>query len=883
MPSNKKDRDSEEVTQLIGDIKFTKNAFARTKQLLTEFLSESFLVKSSIERNVIVNQTLLSLISEQPKGCYVLPEMVDFMEQVSDKKILDGNYNQTAFERWLNQHSGLTYEENREIRGKIVGKYIPRDEFQRYFPIGHNKVYKNSHVVTAHNPPDLDSTTASFIGWMDAFACRVGGAMTIWNLPQGMPGPLISKLFTDVFSDAIFSRLAKDKVMISPVAMDLVRQNRLIRVSSESNIRDFHHKRHENHIILVDTDGFYVGDWRVSDVDSVGRIQRLLNICLNILEKQVVQGLTSIMAKKRVEKGEIKDFINSLFREKIPEHGMLLHRFSSNDYEQLDAYLKKVLHVKEGCHATMEALFKVMDERTDTDFADFMVKMERFLQEDLFDPDECLDYEFHHIFNIFNEAYISLNDCTKKARQYFDRIDVAMAIKKDVLGYQPSYITTKAEINEIMDKIKDYGHISVCFPDKNDQLVPVGVIHREDMESPVQGTVSLRDFCNHDEIKIAKSIQVISAIDHHKSTMSSNTCMTLTVADVQSANVLVAEKAFEINDAYGMHGQSMESAKEQTLELLNGEQTAQSMRCQEKLIKKKQAHHRAGSSFFISPEREVQEYLFFLNAIIDDTDLLSKSGWRDLYCVCELINRIKSIQAKKEIEVIDITHYPRQPRYLKQAIRDTLTCEDSYSFYEGIYKHREVIINKNIIEPKFQYRCFEDRKIQNETCAVSQTKIFPGNRAAMKEHRFELLKAWFKIKAMISSKASEVDFFLHMNSTIPGGEEAYKGKMPDNGEEDEIWLNVNYDSDHSTSRFRQFLDYLKISPKYTQIRLHLSIEGPLGHGMDHITSILRVSVPHMKIDIVEQNDIPEPIVVFKFKQGTLNSRKSDITPFLPTQ
>ena len=882
MPTEVKDDVVEDQHQLIGEVKFAKGGFDSIDAVIKKFTSKSFLAKTSIERNKIVNETLLELINNETGNCYLLPQMIDYMEKVSVKKVLDGNYNQTAFERWLNQHSGLSYEENREVRGKIVGKYVPRDEFQRYFPIGHNKVYNNSHVVTAHNPPDLDSTTASFIGWLDAFACRVGGAMTIWNLPQGKPGPVISKIFTDMFSDSIFTRLAKGKVMISPVAMDLVRQNRLIRVAGESNIRDFQHKRHENHIILVDSNGFYVGDWRVSDVDSVGRIQRLLNICLNILEKQVVQKLTSIMSKKRVEKSEIDDFVLSILSEKVPEHGMLLHRFSSSDYEQLDAYLKKVLNIPDGCMSTMEDFFTHMDKNTGTNFGNFTANMRRFLDIDLFDPDDCLDYESFHIFKLFNEAYSSLIDSTKKARQHFDRLDVAMAIKKDVLGYSPSYLTTKAEITEIMDKIKDYGHITVCFPDKKDRLVPVGVIHREDMENPVQGTVTLRDFCNYDEIKVAKSIQVISAIDHHKSTMSSSTCMTLTVADVQSVNVLVAEKAFEINDSYGLRGQSLASVQEQLKELLDAEHTPQNMRLQEKLIKKKQAHHRASTHFFISPEREMQEYFFCLNAIIDDTDLLNKAGWRDLYCITELINRIKSIIAGKEVEVIDVSHYPRNPRYLKQAIRDVLSNEDAYSFYKEIYNHREEVVENCITDPQKNFRCFVDRKIQNETCAVSQLKIFPGNRKAIDEHRFELLKYWFKVKDKVRSKASEVDFFLHMISTIPGGHEAYEGKMPDNGEEDEIWLSVNYDSDQSTSRFRQFLDYLKTSPKYSQISLHLSIEGPLGHGMDLISSIIRVSVPQMKYDIVEQNDIPEPIVVFKFKQGALNSRKADITPFLPT-
>ena len=457
-----------------------------------------------------------------------------------------------------------------------------------------------------------------------------------------------------------------------------------------------------------------------------------------------------------------------------------------------------------------------------------------------------------------------------------------MAVKKIVLGYQPSYLTTKAELSEVSEKMRDYGHITVCYPDRQDKLIPVGVIHREDLENPVQGTVTLRDFCNYDEIKVAKTIQVISAIDHHKSTMSSNTCMTLTVADVQSVNVLVAEKAFEINDSYGTRGQSPESIEEQIAELNSQESTPYQMRMLERLIRKKQALHRSENTFFISPIRELQEYLFFLNAIIDDTDLLSKCGWRDILCVAELINRIKSIILKKEVEVLDISHYPRSPRYLKQAIREVLVNEDSYSFYKGIYDHREKVVDTWVESPDFRFRCFEDRKIQNETCAVSQLKLFPRNRKCFEDNRTELLKYWFKVKSLVRTKTPEVDFFLHMTSTIPGAQEAFDGSMQKDGEEDEIWLSVNYDSDQSTSRFRQFLDFIKVSPKYSQIKLHLSIEGPAGQGRDLLSSIIRVTVPHMKCDFVEETDIPEPIVVFKFIQGTMNSRKADITPFLPT-
>ena len=47
--------------------------------------------------------------------------------------------------------------------------------------------------------------------------------------------------------------------------------------------------------------------------------------------------------------------------------------------------------------------------------------------------------------------------------------------------------------------------------------------------------------------------------------------------------------------------------------------------------------------FFIHPAREFREYLCFLHAILDDTDLLTKVSSRDLECVAQFLNRLKSL------------------------------------------------------------------------------------------------------------------------------------------------------------------------------------------------------------------------------------------------
>ena len=53
------------------------------------------------------------------------------------------------------------------------------------FPIGMGKMYPGSHFVTAHGSPDLDTTVASFWGWVDAFAARVAEGLQYGMFPAG--------------------------------------------------------------------------------------------------------------------------------------------------------------------------------------------------------------------------------------------------------------------------------------------------------------------------------------------------------------------------------------------------------------------------------------------------------------------------------------------------------------------------------------------------------------------------------------------------------------------------------------------------------------------------------------------------------------------------
>lgn len=869
----------------IGDIPLEHKTFDKTPSLIASFQSPEFRLKTSIERSEILNRTLFELIEEKPDCDFLLCEVTDFLAEVTRNAILDGPYNLTAFERWLNQLSGLSYEENRRIRGKIVGKYIPRDDFNSLFPIGQNRVHPNTHTVTAHTPPDLDSLTGSFLGWLDAFACRVGTSLTVWNVPLGKPGAVASRLFTLLYSDEIFYRVAKQKTLISHVAMDIVQQEYLQRVKGNVNIRQLDHQRYQNHIIHIDEDGYFLGDWRVSDVDAVAQVQRLLNMIMHAYEKEVVFKLTLLFSKPNFHYLECKTTLEGLLERTVPEYNLQSYDLKPHQIDQLDLYIRKVLGVSEGYRCIIKSFFQRMDDIAGSNFMTYATELQKIADGEFYDNDQHSDHTIDELFGIFHRCYQQLIDSTKILRSYLDRLDVAMAIKREILGYKPTMVSTKAEINEIRSKIKDYRHITVVFPDSTGRYVPVGVIHRDDLEQPVQGTISFRDFCNYDEIKLHDYLEVISAIDHHRTTINSQKAMVLSVADVQSSNVITAEKYFEMNDRYSTRGQSFESILEQIQALQSmDEPSHRELRILEKLYRKRRAHTLAKSTrFFIDPERELHDYLLCLNAIIDDTDLLNKCGWRDLHSIAELVNRIKSLQEEKEVEIIDFSDRSQDRRTLRRCIREMLECEELYSFYKVVYDHRQSVVDDLIrsVEPGKDTRFFEDRKIQNHSCSISQFKMFPGNWPSLENNRDNILTTWLNLNQQVRRKESGVDFFLHMVSTIPGAQEAYTGKGVNPNERDEFWLTGLSEADESISRMRQFLNSISKSPKHQSIHLNAHVEGPNTPEVKIYERVLKDTIGYDDKAFCHNDKLSRPVIIFHFNQGSLNSRKADITPFLP--
>ncbi len=123
-------------------------------------------------------------------------------------------------------------------------------------------------------------------------------------------------------------------------------------------------------------------------------------------------------------------------------------------------------------------------------------------------------------------------------------------IKTEVFGYLPQYVSYRADVEEIRSKMGNYPYLTRYLIRKEGKLIPLGIIHANDLHQTILGTVTLRDFCNREETKIPPYLEVISVIDHHKSNFKYFTPPVRYHCRYPVIECLCAELAFKINDRF---------------------------------------------------------------------------------------------------------------------------------------------------------------------------------------------------------------------------------------------------------------------------------------------------------------------------------------------
>lgn len=858
-----------------ADCAFPKEKFKDKAVFFKQFRAHAFHALAETEKREQVHRSLLELIQKERSSGFLLIAVLDYIHDLHLEKIFE-NYLFSHFELWLNQNAGLSAEENLKVRGKIAGKYIPRVDYQVLFPVGMGKMYAGSHFVTAHSSPDIDTIVASFWGWLDAFSCRVSEGLHFWNVPGGAPEAIveIDLLFYEIFGVNVFEALAKTRSALTVSGMDLVSQSNVIKKEPQDLTLGMDLEQTSRAVIIVDEEGYYLGEWRGVDVERVRFVITLLNQCLRWYENNLHAKLIAFFAKKEILEKDLEGLIHFIFKMKIKECEPL-QEFTLTQQRLLQDYLSKVLGVQGGIESTIAEFAKAMRKLQLGDFENFLEKLENYKKASLFDKNGKLVEDRSKIFNFLEKVIGSLNQAIHSIRIYVERLDVAQHVKTQVLGMMPAHVNLRADLEELHDKMQGTPYLTVTYAGQGSKLVPMGVVSAEDLYKSTLGTVTLRDFSNREETKIPPYLEVISVVDHHKSVMVSSMPAVVTTADVQSCNTLLAELSFKMNDAYSSCGMTASEIIKQMDRGQKKLETPSQIRVFQKLLQRKQVVQKK-DDYFVSPQREMIEYSHFLYAILDDTDLLTKVTARDVEVVVSLLNRLKSLALREEVEVIHLDDIPRDAQFAKNAAKKILQNEEMYNLYQKEYQAKEEMVDKHL-KLCVQGRpssVFADTKEQNGCCRVGQTKIFARNWPLYEKHASAIQKIWVSEASAIYAQKKEIDLYLHMMSTMSAADELYQGKMKEYRHQDELWIWIP-PTEAGQEHLRSFLSAFKISPQVSSQKVEVVF---LGKNRKELEEVFQESFGQIKKSAKNENI---PMAILRFKAGTINSRKAMISPYLP--
>lgn len=851
----------------LGSFSFSRRAFKNIEPVFAKFYEKDFFDLADRKRSDLVNRSLLQLIQEQQEPAFLLPEVLHFIERV-DKEDLLHHYIFTSFELWLNQYSGLSEEENYRVRAKIVGKYVPREEYRVFFPVGMGKVFPGTHFVTAHKSPDLDTTIASFWGWLDAFGARVGASLHIWNLPGGPPPSQIEMdlLFREMFGPAIFTHVPKTRTILSLSGNDLMTQRNMLRKKTSEKLGTLRAERTKKAIVIVDEEGYYLGDFRSIDVEGVRQVLMLMNQCLRWFENRLHIDLIQLFSKEDLHLKDVHGFINSIF-ETVLQDSEQVKDFSEEEKERFSLLLEKVFSIPKGISCTFAELGNALSEKALLDFTKVKESVLSLEKSGLFAFSGRLVENRPLLFSTLAKIIASLHSGIQTIRSYTESLDIIHRVKKDVFSFTPKSVSVRSDVEEIRSKMGSYQYLTVTYPDK-DRFFPVGVISAADLRKNVLGTVSLRDFSNRSEMTIPSYLEVISVIDHHKTELSTIQPPMAIISDAQSSNAIVAQQAFLLNERYSTSGMSVEEV----------EKAKKSEKAPEKLQKlwRFSAILEKKSSYYIHPEREMMEYMHFIYGILDDTDLLSKVSNMDVEIVSSLLNRLKTLVNKRPTSIIELDDLPRNSSFASLAAKRILQNEDMYSLYKKVYDHREKELEKNLIacvnnEPN---NIFSDTKDVNGLARVGQTKIFEKNVTTLSKYKQAVQKSWLAKAEKFYQDHSDTDLHLHMISTIVSATEVYQGKTGNYKHFDDLWI-WPASTELAIEHLKRFLSAFQTAPELKDKEVYVSF---LGKNASDLEMIFQESFRKTRY---VREDLDLPLAVIHYPAGTINSRKSMISPYLP--
>lgn len=838
------------------------------EKIFAQFSSKIFQKASSRVKFAKVCKTLLKEIESAETPCFLLPSVLAFIDKVNELHVTDEPFSLSLFETWINHFSRKTFDQILQIRGKIVGRYIPREEYQVFFPVGMGKVLPGSHVVAAHLSPDVDTTVSSFWGWLDAFGCHVSEGNHQWSLPSGLSDGHIQLFLRKIFGDSFFRLVPRELQTITLSAQDLLTKRDFFKVTQDRAVDSVDITAAEHAVVIVDEQGLYQGEWRSYDAEVIGNILTSFRGCLRWFESRCYARLIHMLAKDRPTDEYVKEAYKEPLETVIANCPVLLE-ISEKARKLLDSYLKDVLMLPNGILETFFSLFTHLDQKMQASFSEFLKKCSLIQRKG--DADDGRK----NASSVVEEAILAMGKSLDFIQTETSTFAHVLRIKEVVLNLPTTCITLKSDIDEMRSKIGNLDHLTIVVKERTGGYFPVGIVYAEDLRKTTLGTASLRDFSSLEETKMASYIEVVSILDHHKTKLTTSVPPTLVIGDAQSSNTLLAEISLSLNTKYGVdvHDTSflLQSLRDKNL----GE-----TELQEKLIAALSVLPKRQEPFFVDINRELAEYFSYLYAILDDTDLLTKVSFRDVFAVKALLDRMRSLVEGKQMESVSFSElFIGDPDFVKKAAKLLLQSHDLHSIYVHMYQFKEEEVERAmrlLLEGRTS-TFFLDTKEQNGCCRIGQAKLFCKNVPTFEKHKEEIRAVYIKECQKVHAARPHIDFYLEMTSTIPSSDEVCSPNEIVWEHEDEIWI-YSPDDGVSEQHLVWFLNNFQSSQTAQKIPIRISCIGKHAEGR---ALLCRQNFPAAKEIVVKAKAEGPTIVVLSFPAGKINSRKAQISPYLP--
>ena len=690
-------------------------------------------------------QTLTKFIQNQEAPCFLLPSVVKHL----NGHLVDGvQVTISDYEYYLKFQSGLSRQQQLEIRQKIMGRKAPKDFSQLLFPVAAGGQLPGSVVVTAHMSPDIDTTVSSFTGWMDAFEMDVAEGLHRWNVPNDPTAILeVKLLLLDFYGANVFSILSDNRTQLTCTALDLATCEGLKIYQRHDSTLDMDRYEPKHAGCVVDEHGNFCGSWLAEDVEKVRLVIDSLNHCCRWLQNAFFH----LMVSKKMD-------LNHLLQKSIQDLEPV-QEFSIKQKNSLDVLLKEILYVEAGLTASVSIFMQQIEATHKVGFNQFLEQLHLHKKGDITDLET--------LFELLSDAF-------KNLRRYVDTFNVALKVKEAVYHDSILSVHPHTTYEEIALKIQERSALFVTRAGR-----PEGVIYASRLLNPTQGFVVLRDFSNPNEIGIPKYMEIAAVLDHHKSDIKTQRVTTIYTMDVQSSNVIGAKLAFDINKKLSTNGPTDADLDQLIVAGAKNLHDPKTLRVLDRTIEEKIA--RSMQIGWCDQKREAHDYKMFLYAILDDTDLLAKKTAIDHEVVVELINRLESLETEQIVEVID----PSSTAPLIQQ-------PQLYKFYKTVYAKKE----EDVEERLHNLNIFADTKKQSKAL-VGQLKIYPNNVKTFQKLYNKVADAWH-------SFATDQPLKVMMLTTVEGAEDLFKGIKPVHDHQDELWVSCD-PSDEGYAQLAYFL------------------------------------------------------------------------------